>query len=197
MSEGWSNMDRTALHVPGGIDASMGWDPALTPHDRIRVLARRLVAQRMGVDEAAVRVDREAPAQFGYHTQLIATIDEREAPLLIKTASHRAASVVAVGEPGVRIGLDLRDPYPDDGTMNEIRRHSRFVADQSDAALREHWTRVQAILQADQRGKRVHPEYVRVIGDKGWISDRKEVYHLVDLSHDGFVVTLAYGAIVA
>jgi 4'-phosphopantetheinyl transferase len=190
-------MESTLLQTPTGIAARMGWDPRMELRLRIRALARELVSARLGVDPATVHVDREAPAQFGYHTQLIATIDEKEVPLLIKTASHRAASIVAIADPTLRLGLDISDVDPDEATMRDIRRHSALVADQSDANLVAHWSRVQAVLQADQRGVRVHPEYVRFDGiRKGWIPDRKEVYQLADLSNGGFVVTLAYGPVV-
>lgn len=186
-------MESTLLRTPDGIAARMTWDPEHEVHDRIRALARELVADWLHVDPATIRVDREAPAQFGHHTQLIATIDEREVPLVIKTASHRSASAVAVAPPGLHLGLDISDFAPDEIAMREIRAHSALLSDQGDAALVQHWARVRAVLQADQRGVRVHPEYVRFSGpNKAWISDRTEVYHLVDVSHGGFIVMLAW-----
>lgn len=187
-------MQSVLLDTPEGISARLGWDPKLTVHDRRRMLARELVADRLGVELGEVRVDREAPQVFGYHTRLIATRDGQELPLAIKTASFRTATVVAISDPSVPVGLDLRDLQPDEATLREIRRHSHLFDGGTVPALLAHWTRVQAILEADARGARVHPEHVRLDSPPttGWVPDRKLRYKLVDLSRDAWVITLAY-----
>lgn len=187
-------MESTLLVTPAGIEARLAWDPAVTVHDRIRILARELVAERLGMDAAKVRLDREAPFQFGHHTQLFATVDDAEVPLLIKTATFHSASVVAVSESGMHVGLDIRDAHPDEDTMFEMRRHSHLWENSTEETIVHHWTRVQAVLQADARGTRVHPEHVRLDArlDRGWVPDRKDFYRIVDISRGGFVITLAY-----
>jgi hypothetical protein len=189
-------MESVLLDTPSGIGARLGWDPKLSEHDRKRVLARQLVAARLGLEEKAVRIHREAPAQFGFHTQLFAEVDGEEVPLEIRTASFRAATVCAVGADGARLGLDLRDAHPDDATLAEMKRHSHLF-DEDNAnidALLKHWTRVQAVREADGRGVRIKPEYVRLdlSRKKGWIPDRPVHFSLVDLSRDGWIITLAY-----
>lgn len=189
-------MESVLLDTPDGIEARLGWDPQVTLHDRRRILARELVADRLGLELKAVRVEREAPQVFGYHTRLIATRGGVDVPLTIATASYRAATVVAVADPAVPIGLDIRDISPDDTAVHEMRRHSRLFEDADTAKLLAHWTRVQAVLEADARGARVHPEHVRLDSAlrKGWIPDRHVRYDLVDVSRDAWIVTLAYGA---
>ncbi|TDN91843.1 hypothetical protein [Microbacterium sp. BK668] len=188
-------MESVLLDTPSGIGARLGWDPKLTEHDRKRILARQLVASRLGVEEKSVRIEREAPAQFGFHTQLFAEVDDEEVPLEIRTASFRAATVAAVAEPGVKVGLDLRDAHPDDATTSEMKRHSHLFDNDDLPALLSHWTKVQAVREADGRGVRVKPDYVRLdlSRNKGWIPDRPVHYSLVDLSRDGWIITLAYG----
>lgn len=188
-------MDSVLLGAPQGITARMGWDPSLSVHDRIRILARELLADALGVDGKKVHLDREAPFEFGHHTQLIPTIDDVEVPLLIRTASFRTASVVAIAPPTLRVGLDIRDLHPDEDTLYEMRKHSHLWDTTTEAGIINHWTRVQAVLQADARGNRIHPENVRLDTplDKGWVPDRKEYYRIVNLSRGGFVITLAYG----
>lgn len=189
-------MQSVLLDTPSGIEARLGWDPKVDIHDRRRLLARELVADRLGLAFSDVRVDREAPSVFGYHTRLIATRGtEDEIPLTIATASFRSATVVAIADPAVPIGLDIRDITPDDASLHEIRRHSHLFAEASTQTLLAHWTRVQAVLEADARGNRVRPEHVRLDTplDKGWIDDRHVKYALRDISRDGWIITLAYG----
>ena len=119
-------MESVLLDTPDGIGARLGWDPKLTEHDRKRILARQLVSARLKVEENAVRIQREAPAQFGFHTQLFAEVGDEEVPLEIRTASFRAATVAAIAEEGVRLGIDLRDSHPDEPTLAEMRRHSHL-----------------------------------------------------------------------
>ncbi|MFH8248876.1 hypothetical protein ACH3VR_00730 [Microbacterium sp. B2969] len=187
-------MESVLLDTPTGIGARLGWDPKLPEHDRKRVLARQLVSAKLGVEEKAVRIQREAPAQFGFHTQLFAEVGDEEVPFEIRTASFRAATVAAIAEKGVRLGLDLRDAHPDDATLSEMRRHSHLFDEGNLESLLAHWTRVQAVREADGRGVRMKPEYVRLdpSKSKGWIPDRPVHYSLLDLSRDGWIITLAY-----
>ena len=138
-------MESVLLDTPSGIGARLGWDPKMTEHDRKRVLARQLVAARLGVEEKAVRIQREAPAQFGFHTQLFAEVDDEELPLEIRTASFRAATVAAIADDGVRLGIDLRDAHPDDATISEMKRHSHLFDEDNLTSLLSHWTKVQAV----------------------------------------------------
>jgi 4'-phosphopantetheinyl transferase len=193
-------METVKLDAPDGIDARLGWDPAVSEHDRKRQLARELIVARLHVDPKDVRITREAPAQFGFHTQLEATTggsDEVPVPLEIRTTSFRAATVVTVSEPGIAVGIDIRDHNPDEATLRDMRRHSKLWEGTSDEKLLDHWTRVQAVLHADGRGPRVHPEHVRLDPslEKGWIPDRPVFYKIADLSRQGFVITLAYGPV--
>lgn len=187
-------MESVLLDTPDGIGARLGWDPKITEHDRKRILAKQLIAARMHVDEKQVRVQREAPAQFGFHTQLFAEIDGEELPLEIRTASMRGATVCAVANEGVQLGLDLRDSHPDELELGDMRRHSHIFDKDNMSSLLEHWTRVQAVREADGRGARVKPEFVRLEPSKhrGWIPDRPVHYTLLDLSRDGWIITLAY-----
>ncbi len=187
-------MRSVLLDTPHGISARLGWDPKVAEHDRKRMLARELVAARLGVDAEEVRVEREAPAQFGFHTELFATASGQDVPLAIRNASFRAATVVAVAEPGTPVGLDIRDLRPDEATLRDMRRHSHLVDESDVGGLLAHWTRVQAVREADGRGARVRPEQVRLDAGRatGWVPDRHLFYRLADLSRDGFVITLAY-----
>ncbi|GAA1945272.1 hypothetical protein [Microbacterium aquimaris] len=190
-------MESVVLEAPEGIAMRLGWDPSMSEHDRKRALARELVAEHLGIEQKKVRVEREAPAGFGFHTQLIAEVDGTEVPVGIRNASFRAATIVAVADPAVPIGLDLRDTHPDEGTVHEMQRHSHLLDETDIDALVRHWTRVQAVRDADGRGTRVRGEHVRLDSSlaKGWIPDRRIRYQLADLSRDGWVITLAYGAL--
>lgn len=187
-------MESTLLDAPTGIAALLGWDPKVTEHDRKRLLARELVARHLGVEARTVRVERESPAQFGFHTELFATVDGESVPIGIRNASFRAATVVAIHDPGAVVGLDIRDTNPDESTLNEMRRHSHLFDEDNVASLLRHWTRVQAIREADGRGARVAPEHVRLDSSlaKGWVPDRRLYYQLADLSRDGWIITLAH-----
>lgn len=187
-------MQSVVLDTPEGITARLGWDPKVPAHDRKRVLAKELVAAQLGVDAKHVRVEREAPGTFGFHTQLIAEVDGEEVPLRIRNANFRAATVVAVSDPGVSVGLDLRDAHPDDAELRLMRRHSHLFDENDLGKLLAHWTRVQAVRDADGRGARVAADHVRLNSplSKGWIPDRKAQYQLADLSRDSWIITLAY-----
>ena len=189
-------MQSVLLDTPAGITARLGWDPKLAEHDRKRTIAREIVAAQLGVDEKSVRIEREAPGQFGFHTQLIAEVDGQEVPLRIRNANFRAATVVAVADPAVPLGLDLRDAHPDDPTLHQMQRHSHLFDEADTAKLIAHWTRVQAVRDADGRGARVAADHVRLDAPltKGWIPDRRVYYQLADLSRDSWIITLAYGA---
>lgn len=192
-------MQSVLLDTPPGISARLGWDPKLSEHDRKRVLAKELVAARLGIDEKTVRVEREAPGKFGFHTQLIAEVDGQEVPVKIRNANFRAATVVALADPAVPIGLDLRDAHPDDVELHTMKRHSHLVDEGDLGTLLAHWTRVQAVRDADGRGSRVAADHVRLDSPltKGWIPDRRVFYQLADLSRDSWIITLAYGALPA
>lgn len=187
-------MESVLLDTPPGISARLGWDPKVSVHDRRRILARELVAARLGTEFKDVRVDREAPRHFGYHTRLIATRGGVELDTVIKTASFRGATVVAITDPPITLGLDLRDAHPDDVTVREMQRHSHLPNEENIPALLDHWTRVQAVLEADGRGVRVRPELVRLdpTRSRGWIRDSRAQYRIVDLSRDAWIITLAY-----
>ena len=187
-------MQSVLLDTPEGITALLGWDPAVSEHDRKRLLAKELVAKRLGVEAKKVRVEREAPRTFGFHTQLFAEIDGAGVPVRIRNVSFRAATVVAVSDPGVSFGLDLRDAHPDEAELHFIRRHSHLLEEASVGALLAHWTRVQAVRDADGRGARVAADRVRLDSPltRGWLPDRKIYYQLADLSRDSWIITLAY-----
>lgn len=190
-------MQTVLLDTPAGITARLGWDPAITVHHRRRTIARELIAQALGCDEKDVRIEREAPRGFGYHTRLIASRDGVEVPLAITTASFRAATVVAVSDPGLPLGIDIRDAHPEPADLARMRKHSRLFSSTDVRDLVDHWVHVQAVLEADGRGVRVAPEQVRLDPGRhrGWIPDRKMKYTLVDVSRDGWLITLAYGTL--
>lgn len=187
-------MQSTLLDTPKGIDARLGWDPATSEHDMKRILAKQLVASRLGVEEKSIIIERESPAHFGFHTQLYARIRDGAVPLTIRTASFRSATVCAIADPDTVFGLDLRDLHPDDDTIEDIKRGSRLFETSNVQSLVDHWTRVQAVREADGRGMRIKPIFVRLDSTltKGWLPDRPARYTLRDLSTDGWVITLAY-----
>ena len=159
-----------------------------------RALAKEIVATKLGVDAKDVRVEREAPRTFGFHTQLIAEVGGAEVPLKIRNVNFRAATVVAVSDPDVSLGLDLRDAHPDDAELHLMQRHSHLLDESNLDKLLAHWTRVQAVRDADGRGALVAPDHVRLDSPltRGWIPDRKTWYQLADLSRDSWIITLAY-----
>lgn len=183
-----------ALDAPAGITAKLGWDPGTPVHDRRRILAKELVVERLGCDPKEVRVDREEPRGFGYHRRLIATRAGADLPLTIATASFRAATVVVVCEPGTRLGVDVRDLQPDAADLTAMRRHSHLFDESNVLDLVDHWTRVQAVLEADGRGTRVAAQHVRLDTGRtsGWIPDRAARYAIADMSRDAFVITIAH-----
>ena len=183
------------LDTPPSVAARLGWDPATTVHDRRRLLAKELIAARLGCDMNDIRIEREAPRGFGYHTRLIASRGGEELPIAIVTASYRAATVVAICDPSLSVGIDIRDMHPDDADIRLMQRHSRLFDETNIEDLQQHWVRVQAVLEADGRGVRVAPERVRLDTGraKGWIPDRNMKYELVDASRDGWIITIAVG----
>ncbi len=190
-------MQTVLLDTPAGITARLGWDPSITVHDRRRMIAREVVAAALRCDEKDVRIEREAPRGFGYHTRLVASRDGVEVPLVITTASYRAATVVAISDPGLPIGIDIRDAHPEPADLARMRKHSRLFSSADTLDLIDHWVHVQAVLEADGRGVRVAPEQVRLDPGRhrGWIPDRNMRYSLVDVSRDGWIITLAYGTL--
>lgn len=193
------SLNTVLLDTPSGISAKLGWDPATTVHDRRRIIAKELIAAKLGCEVKDVRIEREAPRGFGYHTRLIASKDGEELPIAIVTASYRAATVVAICDPGLPVGMDIRDSTPDPVDIKQMQRHSHLFDESNIADLLQHWVRVQAVLEADGRGVRVAPDHVRLDAGrhKGWIPDRNMKYSLVDASRDGWVITLAYGILPA
>lgn len=183
------------LDTPAGVTARLGWDPATTVHDRRRIIAKELIAARLGCEPGEVVIEREAPRGFGYHTRLIASRGGQELPIAIVTASYRAATAVAICDPGLPVGIDIRDSTPEPSDIAVMRRHSRVLDASNTPDLLQHWVRTQAVLEADGRGVRVAPEQVRLDAGrlKGWIPDRNMIYSLVDASRDGWVITIAYG----
>jgi phosphopantetheinyl transferase len=189
------SLNTVLLDTPAGISAKLGWDPGTTVHDRRRIIAKELIAAQLGCEVKDVRIEREAPRGFGYHTRLIASRDGAELPIAIVTASYRAATVVAVCDPGLPVGIDIRDLTPEPADVAQMRKHSHLLDESNVSDLLQHWVRAQAVLEADGRGVRVAPEHVRLDAGrrKGWIPDRKMKYSLVDASRDGWVITIAYG----
>lgn len=183
------------LDTPPGITAKLGWDPGTSVHDRRRILAKELIAARLGCEPTDITIVREEPRGFGYHTRLIASKDGQELPIAIVTASFRAATVVAICDPGLPVGIDIRDMNPEPVDLHRMTKHSHLFDESNIPDLLQHWTRVQAVLEADGRGVRVAPDHVRLDTGrhKGWIPDRKMQYSLVDASRDGWVITIASG----
>ena len=183
------------LDTPSGVSARLGWDPATTVHDRRRIIAKELIAAQLGCDTKDIRIEREAPRGFGYHTRLIASRDGVELPISIVTASYRAATVVAICDPALSVGIDIRDMHPDAADIRQMQRHSRLFDESNTEDLLQHWVGVQAVLEADGRGVRVAPDRVHLDSgrNKGWIPDRKMRYALVDASRDGWIITIAVG----
>ena len=187
------------LDTPAGVDARLGWDPGTTVHDRRRIIAKELIAARLHCEVKDVRIEREAPRGFGYHTRLIASKDGEELPIAIVTASYRAATVVAICDPGLPLGIDIRDMTPEPADIRQMQKHSRLFDESNIPDLLQHWVRVQAVLEADGRGVRVAPEHVRLDAGRhrGWIPDRNMKYTLVDASRDSWVITIAVGVLPA
>lgn len=187
------------LDTPAGVSARLGWDPATTVHDRRRIIARELIAAKLGCDIKEVRIEREAPRGFGYHTRLIASRGGEELPIAIVTASYRAATVVAISDPALPLGIDIRDLTPESADVRQMQKHSRLFDETNIPDLLQHWVCVQAVLEADGRGVRVAPEHVRLDTGrhKGWLLDRNMKYDLVDASRDGWVITIAVGTLPA
>lgn len=185
------------LETPGDVSAMLGWDPGTTVHDRRRILAKELIARRLGCEPHEIVIEREAPRGFGYHTRLIASMDGAELPLSIVTASYRAATVVAICAPSLPLGIDIRDMHPDPADLRTMARHSHLLAESDADDLLHHWVCVQAVLEADGRGVRVAPEYVTLDSARrtGWLRDRKMHYRLVDASRDGWIITIAAGIV--
>lgn len=185
------------LDTPAGVAARLGWDPGTTVHDRRRIIAKELIAAKLGCEIKDVTIERESPRGFGYHTRLIASRDGAELPIAIVTASYRAATVVAICDPGLPLGIDIRDLHPEPADVRQMQKHSHLFDENNIPDLLQHWVCVQAVLEADGRGVRVAPEHVRLDAGrhKGWVPDRKMKYALVDASREGWVITIASGTL--
>ena len=102
----------------------------------------------------------------------------------IRNVDFRAATVVAVSDPEVALGLDLRARAPRRRrSCSLMKRHSHLLDESDLGKLIAHWTRVQAVRDADGRGARVAADHVRLDTPltKGWIPDRKVLDQLADL----------------
>lgn len=185
------------LDTPAGVVARLGWDPGTTVHDRRRLIAKELIAARLGCGVEEIKIEREAPRGFGYHTRLIASRDGQELPIAIVTASYRAATVAAICDPGLPLGIDIRDLHPEPADIRHMQKHSHLLDEHNLSDLLHHWVCVQAVLEADGRGVRVAPENVRLDSGrhKGWLPDRKMKYSLLDASREGWVITIASGTL--
>lgn len=185
------------LDTPAGVTARLGWDPGTTVHDRRRIIAKELIAAKLGCEVTDVKIEREAPRGFGYHTRLIASRDGQELPIAIVTASYRAATVVAICDPGLPLGIDIRDMHPEPADIRQMQKHSHLLDENDTADLLQHWVCVQAVLEADGRGVRVAPEHVRLDAGRhmGWVPDRRMKYALVDASREGWIITIASGTL--
>lgn len=183
------------LDAPTGVTARLGWDPGTSVHDRRRLIAKELIAAKLGCETKDIAIEREAPRGFGYHTRLIASRGGEELPIAIVTASYRAATVVAICDPALPVGIDIRDLHPEPGDVRQMQKHSHLVDGANIPDVLDHWVRVQAVLEADGRGVRVPPDHVRLDTGrhKGWIPDRNMKYQLTDASRDGWVITIAVG----
>ena len=185
------------LDTPAGVDARLGWDPGTTVHHRRRIIAKELIAAKLGCETTDVKIEREAPRGFGYHTRLIASRDGQELPIAIVTASYRAATVVAICDPGLPLGVDIRDMHPEPADIRQMQKHSHLLDEGNIPDLLHHWVCVQAVLEADGRGVRVAPDHVQLDTGrrKGWLPDRKMKYALTDASREGGVITIASGTL--
>lgn len=188
-------LQMTLLDTPPEVSAMLGWDPATNVHDRRRAIAKALIAKRIGCEPQDISIEREDPRGFGYHTRLLASKDGAQLPFAIATASYRSATVVAICDPSMPLGIDIRDNHPDPVDLRTMIRHSRLFADASTDDILHHWVCVQAVLEADGRGVRVAPDHVKLDSTRstGWLRDHKMRYRLVDASRDGWIITIASG----
>ena len=141
-----------------------------------------------------MRVDYEPP-HFGHLVQFEATVSGKPVPLTIKAASFRTATVVAVSDAAVPIGLDIRDLRPDEITLREMRRHSHLIDGGSDQVAPRSLDPGSGRPRS-RRPRAARAPRARAAGHalkKGWVSDRKVYYRIQDLSRDAWLITLAYG----
>ena len=158
------------LDTPEGVSARLGWDPATSVHDRRRIIAKELIAAKLNCDVKDIRIEREAPRGFGYHTRLIASRGGEELPISIVTASYRAATVVAICDPSLSVGIDIRDMHPDDADIRQMRRHSRLI-DESNTEELLPVISFNAKTSTDEQKK--HDDFVDRMMEKGYT--RKQV----------------------
>lgn len=187
-------MEKYTLTAPEPVRAKLGWAPSKSEMERAQILATDLIASAMNIDPDRIRIAYEKPAQFGQHILLEASVDGEEIDdYEITVSNERGGTAVAIAPKGWSIGIDLSDITPSDESRKEMRRQSQLWHDADDAALTAHWTRVQAVLSAENRGKRVAPEFVKLDPTlkRGWVPDRTIRYDLHDISGGGFTITLA------
>lgn len=185
-----------SVKAPEGIRARLLWDPQLTPHDKRRLLVKEIIAAQRGCEPREVRVEREGPKNFGTHRRLIASISGREIDLNINTASYKGATLVAVSEPALTIGVDVRDYDPDAQTLALMRSQSHLSDEDNVRALVDHWTRVMAVIDAEGRTAWMRPDRVRLDanGKTGWVQGTDDAYTLSDASRGTWVMTFATAA---
>lgn len=186
-------MGSALLETPLGVVARLGSSRRSSADERYRALAKQLVAERYGVEEKAVRLLRDAPAGFGSTAQRYAEVARRRVQLEIRAVHFGTATVVALVNPGVRVGIDLRDPCPDEGAVAEMQLHSHLFNEDDIDSLLQHWTKVQAVRDADGRRTPLRPEWIMLdpVRDTGWVPDARARYSLLDVSRDGWIITLA------
>lgn len=187
-------MEIYTLNAPEPIRAKFAWDPSKTEIERAQILATDLISTALKVEPKRIRISYQKPAQFGHHVLLEASIDgELNDSFEITTDSERGGTAVAVAPKDWSIGIDVCDVNPSEESRQEIMRHSHLWPGTDDAGLTAHWTRVQAVLSADNRGTRVAPKHVRLDPNlkRGWLPDRNTHYDIYDISGGGFIITLA------
>ena len=187
-------MESQLLNTPPGISARIVADPASSDHDRRHLLARELISSLLDVDDRAIRFEREAPAQFGFHTHLIAHVQGSPVPLQITTASIGAVTVVGIAKPGVSFGFDIRvSDEPGDDEVRWMRSHSHLYVDTDVPTLVRHWSWIRAIGAADGRELLAQPlVQLDVPRGRGWVRDRHTTYDVIELSQKEWTVTLAH-----
>ncbi len=190
-------MESELLATPTGISARIVADPASSDHDRRHRLARELISSLLNVGDRGIRFEREAPAQFGFHTHLIAHVAGSPVPLQITTASVGALTVVGIAEPRVSFGFDIRVlEEPGDDELRWMRRQAHLYVDADVPTLVRHWSWIRAIGAADGRQLRAQPlVQLDVPRGRGWVRDRHITYDVIELPVREGTVTLAHHTI--
>ncbi|MGW8483137.1 hypothetical protein ACWGJP_08345 [Microbacterium sp. NPDC055903] len=187
-------MNTMTLNGPEGIAVRLGVDAKLSEHRRRHLVTREMLAAQRDVGLRDIRLRREDSGVFGHRSHLRSVIDGEHLPLVIKAASYGDATVVAIADLHVPLGLDLRPSVSDEAELAEIRRHSHLFPETRDEELHDHWTRVHAVREADGRGSLIQLERILLDPESstGWLRDRRVHYQIADLSHGDWTITLAY-----